>query len=128
LTKPARPFDTTNYSQKYFQESLRPYFKDLIPKDTEYDYFFFQFELIFNLFRIHNKSKTGEVHHGIFCALQFRSLKSGDAFSEFEESLSEQKQKHPLISAGLFDGDFQNVLNAIHLIKEYKTNPYSMPA
>jgi hypothetical protein len=128
LAKHTRQFDTTNYSQKFLREAIRPYFIDLIPKNMEYDYFFFQFELIFNLVRIHNYSKTGSTHHGIFCALQFRSLKSDDAFSEFEESISKQKQKHPLVSAGLFDGDFQNVLNAINLIREYIKSPYSMPA
>jgi hypothetical protein len=128
LAKPTRQFDTTNYAQKFVRQTIRPHFKDLIPNDSEYDYFFFHFELIFNLMRIHFDSKTGANRHGIFCALQFRSLKSDDAFVEFEKDVLDLKHKHPLMIAGLFDGDFQNVLNAITLIREYKMRPYFMPA
>ncbi|MCW5584148.1 MAG: hypothetical protein KIT56_09820, partial [Gammaproteobacteria bacterium] len=117
LVKKHQGFNFPNYGSQHLHESLRKHFLQLIPDNREYDYLFCLFELIYNLIFIHKRKREGNQNIHIFCSMSFRSLKSHNAVDEFRKEVLQLKNKHPLITSCLFDSNFENIIQALDMLR-----------
>lgn len=123
LEKQERRYSQINYGSKHLHDSLRQPLIEYIKNDKEYSHYFGMFELIYNLIFIHERIKNGGKHHHIFCDLNFPSLTSHNAIEDFISEINHHKNNHWLITAGFFDGNFDNIFRALNIID--KPAPYA---
>lgn len=116
LEKKERRFQQINYGSKRLHDTLRLPLKQYIQIDKEYDHYFGLFELIYNIIFIYHRKKEGVKHHHVFCDLNFPSLKSHDAIHDFLSDINHHKNSHWLIKNGFFDGNFENIIQALETL------------